>query len=161
MGVLVLVYCRTGVDNKSTIEPCNDSVMQNHLLGAIRALINSVYKRRATVATYSIVETQYPGMQTEPVGFFGNDFGGDINRPVLKDFKVIGYMGSTVWLESKTGDSSDSIQINFTVDPRTFDRVLLNKIATFKGNLNPSGVNQAWVYEWSCTAVSGNFSFKI
>lgn len=112
------------------------------------------------MATYSIVETQYPGMQTEPVGFFGNDFGGDINRPVLKDFKVIGYMGSTVWLESKTGDSSDSIQINFTVDPRTFDRVLLNKIATFKGKLNPSRVNQAWAYEWSCTAVSGNFGFK-
>jgi hypothetical protein len=112
------------------------------------------------VATYSIVETQYPGMQTEPVGFFGNDFGGDINRPVLKDFKVIGYMGSTVWLESKTGDSSDSIQINFTVDPRSFRNVFLNKTATFKGCLVWDSATRGWTYQWSCTALSGNFGFK-
>jgi hypothetical protein len=106
------------------------------------------------MSMYTLYETQYPGQQKEPVGFFGNDFGGNINRPVLNDYKVVGRIGNELWLQSKTGDSSDSIQINFATDYRNFDHVFMNKIASFKGELQWDYTVGRHYYSWTCTALS-------
>jgi hypothetical protein len=96
-------------------------------------------------------ETQYPAMQTEPVGFFGNDFGGSMRRPVLVDYKVVGYLNGQLWLSSKTGDASDSIVINFTVDGYTFNKEWAGKTASFEGSLDYDYSAQKHYYSWACT----------
>ena len=106
------------------------------------------------MSMYTLYETQYPGQQKEPVGFFGNDFGGNFNRPVLNDYKVVGRVGNELWLESKTGDSSDSIRINFATDLGFFDHLFMNKIASFNGKLVWDYTVSQWHYIWTCTALS-------
>lgn len=104
--------------------------------------------------TYRIYETEFPGQQTQPVGFFNNDFGGNMNRPVLTDYTVVGYMGTQLWLQSKTGDSSDSIQINFIVDQYSFSSLWNNKKASFVGKLEWDYSARRWYYSWTCTKLS-------
>lgn len=99
--------------------------------------------------TYRMYESQFPGEQTAPLGFFGNDFGGNINNPTLADYTVVGYMNGQLWLQSKTGDSSDSIKINFYVDQYGFDSMWQGKKASFKGKLEWDYVAQGWYYNWT------------
>jgi hypothetical protein len=99
-------------------------------------------------------ETQYPSTQKEPLGFFNNDFGGNINRPVLVDYKVVGYLNGQLWLASKTGDASDSITINFIVDNTYFTKVWQDKTASFEGSLEWDNSAGKWYYHWSCTNLS-------
>lgn len=101
---------------------------------------------------FRIYETRFPGDQAEPRGFWGNDFGGNMQYPVLKDYKVAGFQGTELWLDSKTGDSSDVIRINFVVDPYTFASTLEGKTATFKGELKYD--RGGYYYSWTCTKVS-------
>ena len=104
---------------------------------------------------YRMYQSQFPGEQSAPLGFWGNDFGGDINKPVLKDYTVVGYMNGQLWLRSKTGDSSDSIQIEFAVDRHSFNNVFMNKKASFAGTLEWDGIGQGWYYQWTCTNIIG------
>lgn len=104
------------------------------------------------MSMYTLYETQYPREQKEPVGFFGNDFGGNIDHPVLNDYKVVGRVGNELWLESKTGDSSDSIRINFATDYRSFDYLFMNKTTSFKGKLEWDNTVCKHYYFWTCTA---------
>lgn len=98
-------------------------------------------------------ESQYPGQQVEPIGFFGNNFGGNINRPVLDKYTVVGYMNGQLWLQSKTGDSSDSIQISFIINDGSYNRVWNNKKASFTGELKWDSYAQGWYYQWTCTYI--------
>lgn len=113
-----------------------------------------VYNNNRKVSTMRTYETQYIGEQTQPVGFFNNDFGGDMNRPVLTDYTVVGYMNGQLWLQSKTGDSSDSIQINFIVDQYSFESMWSNKKASFVGKLAYDFTARRWYYSWTCTKLS-------
>lgn len=99
-------------------------------------------------------ESQHPGQQAEPIGFFNNDFGGNINNPVLTDYTVVGYTNGQLWLQSKTGDSSDSIQINFHIDQYSFSSLWQNKKASFAGKLEWDYQVQGWYYNWTCTKLS-------
>jgi hypothetical protein len=105
--------------------------------------------------TYRIYETEFPGQQTQPVGFWGNDFGGNINRPVLTDYRVVGYnnSGHHLVLRSKTGDSTDSITIGFIVDTNNFDSFWMGKTASFSANLDWDYTAQRWYYSWTCTGI--------
>lgn len=94
-------------------------------------------------------ETQYIGQQKEPIGFFGNDFGGDILHPVLINYTIVGFMDEQLWLRSKTGDSSDVIAINFVVNKFTFNTLLDNQQATFYGQACYDHSVKAWYYTWT------------
>ena len=98
-------------------------------------------------------ESQYPGVQDAPLAFWGNDFGGSMRRPVLTDYTIVGYMNGQLWLQSKTGDASDSIQINFHVDPRSFEHHMMNKKASFAGSLEWDYRAHGHYFEWTCTKI--------
>jgi len=100
---------------------------------------------------YRMYESQFPGEQTAPLGFWGNDFGGSMRRPVLTDYTVVGYMNGQLWLRSKTGDSSDSIQINFIVDTHHFNTFWLGKKVSFVGSLEWDYIAQGHYFQWTCT----------
>jgi hypothetical protein len=106
--------------------------------------------------TYRIYETQYIGEQTQPVGFWGNDFGSNMDRPVLVDYTVVGYDfgGHQLVLRSKTGDSNDVITIGFIIDTRNFDSFWKNKKASFVGKIEWDYTVQRHYYSWSCTNVN-------
>ena len=86
-----------------------------------------------------------------PQNIWGNEFGGNTERPVLTDFVVVGYDGHDLWLRSKTGDSSDSIVIRFVTDPHNFSRIFLGKKASFSATTEWDYKTQTWVYQWTCT----------
>lgn len=95
-----------------------------------------------------IYESRFPGEQDAPVGFWNNPWTGTIQNPTIHDYLVVGQLGGVLWLQSKTGDKSDSIQINFNVDPSTFDHIFRNKRMSFRGQLVRDYTNEGWYYQW-------------
>jgi hypothetical protein len=98
-------------------------------------------------------ESQYPGTQNAPLGFWGNDFGGNMRRPVLTDYTITGRATGVLSLRSKTGDSSDHIMINFHTDPYGFERTFEGKKASFVGSLEWDYRAQGWYFQWTCTKI--------
>ena len=103
--------------------------------------------------THRMYESQYPGEQSAPLEFWGNDFGGSMRAPTLVDYTIVGRETGILWLRSKTGDSSDSIRINFHTDSHAFDRVFAGKKATFVGRLEWDYHGQGHYYQWSLTKI--------
>lgn len=95
-------------------------------------------------------ESQYPGVQQAPLGFWGNDFGGNMRRPVLTSYTIVGRDTGILYLRSKTGDSNDFFTINFHTDPHYFEYHFLGKKATFVGELDWDNVAQGHYFAWSC-----------
>lgn len=98
--------------------------------------------------------------ESQPVGWFGNPIEGYgpylFNNIVAQDYTVCGaesstgskYCIDTLWLDSKTGDSSDVIKINFPCEIRVYEKYLLGKTLTFKGCMKYDfSVNQ-WYIHW-------------
>lgn len=105
---------------------------------------------------YRLYESEFPGEQTAPLEFWSNEFGGNVRRPVLTDFTVVGYDcgGHKLYLRSKTGDSSDSIAISFIVDTHNFQNWWMYKKASFAATLEWDNIAQGWYYQWTCTRLS-------
>ena len=97
-----------------------------------------------------INETQYPGQQSEPLGWFGNPIN-NWGRTYfhITNYKVVGYMDGQLWLKSKTGDASDSITINWSSDVNTVEAHMVGKEWNFDGQLVWDNRTSNWHIHWS------------
>lgn len=102
----------------------------------------------------TIYESQYPLEQDAPLGWWGNPiegWGTSFKRIVARDFQVVGYMNGQLWLRSKTGDSSDSIQINMPlISNRVYEDFYEGMTCTFNGELKYDFTANRWYIQWSC-----------
>jgi hypothetical protein len=101
----------------------------------------------ATMRTY---QTEFPGEQSQPVGWFGNPIDGwGSSSFKINNYKVVGYMNGQLWLDSKTGGASDSIQIDWFSDPQVVESFMIGRHFDFDGRLEYDFKAGRWFISWS------------
>ena len=95
-------------------------------------------------------ETKFPGQQSQPVGWFNNPIDGwGSSTFKINGYTVVGYMDGQLWLQSKTGDASDSIRINWFSDPRVVESQMVGRHFDFDGRLEYDFKAGRWYISWS------------
>ena len=95
-------------------------------------------------------QTEFPGEQSQPVGWFGNPIDGWGSTSFkINNYKVVGYMNGQLWLDSKTGGASDSIQIDWLSDPWVVESQMIGRHFDFDGRLDYDYDVNRWYIIWS------------
>lgn len=95
-------------------------------------------------------ETEFPGQQSQPVGWFNNPIDGwGSSTFKINGYAVVGYMNNQLWLQSKTGGASDSIQINWFSDAQIVESFMVGRSFDFDGRLQYDYNVNRWFIFWS------------
>lgn len=95
-------------------------------------------------------ETEFPGSQAQPVGWFNNPINGwGTARFNITNYTVVGMTDGQLWLQSKTGDASDSITINFYTTKEVFEAYFVGRQMDFDGRFEYDFTARRWFIQWS------------
>ena len=97
-----------------------------------------------------IYETEFPGEQSQPVGWFNNPIDGWGSSTFrISNYKVSAYWHGELWLQSKTGGSGDKISINWFSDPQVVESFMVGRHFDFDGRLEYDFKAGQWFISWS------------